>query len=187
MEMPISALRADLGSLTDEPQLIERAKHDRALFAVLYRRHYPAIAGYLFRRTGDTHATEDLVADVFLIALRKLPKYRHRGVPLRAWLFRIATHETNRWARRQRRTASIRESLATSAGETAPDRGIELSRTQQALLLLPPKQQAVIALHYLEGMPIEEVAEVVGCRVGTVKSRLSRGRDALRDKLTNRR
>lgn len=186
MEMPISALRAEVGSLPDEPDLVERAKHDRELFAVLYRRHYPAIAGYLYRRTGDPHATEDLVADVFLAALRKLPGYRHRGVPLRAWLFRIATNAANRWARRNRRMARFEESSAVTSDESS-GRAIEQDRAQEAMLRLAPKHQAVVALHHLEGMSIEEVAEVVGCRVGTVKSRLSRARDAMRAALTNRR
>jgi RNA polymerase sigma-70 factor (ECF subfamily) len=56
-----------------------------------------------------------------------------------------------------------------------------LDQARRALLALPPKYQSVLALHYLEGMSVEEVALAVGCRMGTVKSRLSRGRQALRD------
>ncbi len=70
--------------------LIEQAKHDPAAFSALYRQYYPVVSDYVFRRTGDRHATEDLVADVFVIVMRSLPGYRHRGVPLRFWLLRIA-------------------------------------------------------------------------------------------------
>jgi RNA polymerase sigma-70 factor (ECF subfamily) len=52
-----------------------------------------------------------------------------------------------------------------------------------ALLALAPKHQAVLALHYLEGLAIKDVAAILGCRVGTVKSRLARARDALRARL----
>ena len=53
--------------------------------------------------------------------------------------------------------------------------------------MLPPKYQAVLSLHYLEGLAVKEVAAVLGCRMGTVKSRLSRGRQALRERLNGRR
>jgi RNA polymerase sigma-70 factor (ECF subfamily) len=171
--------------------LIERAKRDRAAFAVLYRRHYDAIAGHVFRRVGDVHAAEDLVAEVFLTAMRYLPRYRQRGVPFRSWLYRIATNKVNRWARRHRRLVlksldadqERRSSGPAPAGEGETDG--ELAR--RALLSLPPKHQAVLTLHYLEGLRVNEVAAVIECRVGTVKSRLSRARKALREQLERRR
>jgi RNA polymerase sigma factor (sigma-70 family) len=175
----------------DERALIERARYDRDAFAVLYRRHVHDLATHVYRRTGDVHATEDLVADVFLAALRALPRYRYRGVPLRYWLLRIATNAVNRWARRQRHGANA--ILRTEQLENLPAKpddshgDIDPERAQHALLALSPKFQAVLSLHYFEGLSVAEVAAVVGCRVGTVKSRLARARDALRDKLNGRR
>ena len=90
-------------SLEQERDLIERAKRDPEQFGALYQRFCPMLLNYVHRRTGDVHATEDLVADVFVIAMRSLPGYRYRGIPLRSWLLRIATNTVNRWARRQRR------------------------------------------------------------------------------------
>lgn len=95
-------MQAEQACLDDERQLIESAKRDRHAFAQLYRLHYPAVARYVHRRVGDPHLVEDLVADVFLNAMNALPRYRHRGVPVRAWFFRIAGNVVNRWARRQR-------------------------------------------------------------------------------------
>ena len=90
------------GAATEhECDLIERAKRDPDAFAALYQRHLPMLLDHVFRRTGDVHATEDLVADAFLIVLRSLSAYRYRGVPLRFWLLRIATNVVNRWARQQ--------------------------------------------------------------------------------------
>ncbi len=175
----------------DERALVERAQRDREAFAVLYRRHYAALATHVYRRTGDRHATEDLVSDVFLTALRSLSRYRYRGVPLRFWLFRIATNVVNRWARRQRRGASA--SLEAHRLEPACPRSVsrdgeaDVERAQGALLALPPRFQAVLSLHYLEGLAVRDVAAVLGCREGTVKSRLARARDALREKLNGRR
>ncbi len=182
---------ADWTSVEHERDLIERAKRDRQAFAELYRQHYRALSNYVFRRTGDAHATEDLVADVFLIVLRTLPRYRYRGVPLRFWLLRIATNAVNRWVRRRARrdtevldTDGLPDPKANPAGA---DGQIDQERARIALLSLKPKHQAVLSLHYLEGLAVKEVSAVIGCRVGTVKSRLARARDALRQKLESRR
>ncbi len=177
------------GARDDEQDLIERAKRDRDAFGALYGQHYPMLANYLYRRTGDVHATEDLVADVFLIALRSLPGYRYRGVPLRFWLLRIATNAVNRWARRQRRRAliSLEGDHPTEAAVSCSTDGVGDQRAQRALLSLPPRFQAVLSLHHVEGLSVKETATIVGCREGTVRSRLARARDALREKLNGRR
>ena len=153
-------IEADWSPTDDEGQLVERARHDREAFTILYRRHFRLLSDHVYRRTGDAHATEDIVSDVFLTALRTLPRFRYRGVPVRFWLLRIATNAVNHWARRRRRHPAV----------TLPS--------------LSPKYQAVLSLHYFEGLTVKEVAAVIGCRVGTVKSRLARAREALRAKLT---
>lgn len=192
MELQLTANEADLPAWGEgERELVERAKQEREAFALLYRRHCAAVAGYIFRRLGDPHLTEDLVSDVFMTALKYLPRYRDRGLPIRAWFFRIATNRVNRFVRRERRRFSrnleeaAAATLAADHSETGGSAGDHRDgeRARLALLTLPPKYQAVIALHYLEGLNIEEVARTIGCRVGTVKSRLSRGREALRQKL----
>jgi RNA polymerase sigma-70 factor (ECF subfamily) len=172
----------------EELRLIERARTDRAAFAVLYRGHYAAIGGYLYRRTGDVHATEDLIADTFLSALKALPRYRSGGVPFRAWLYRIATNAANGWARRRRRRPEA--PLSAAVGAAAPpgtDSRDDVEALERALRRLAPRFQAVVTLHYVEGLALEEVAAVLGCRLGTVKSRLYRAREALRRALTERR
>ncbi len=171
-----------------ECSLIDRAKRDPRAFAELYRRHYRAMAGYVYRRIGDVHTTEDLVAETFVTAMRALPRYRHRGAPIRAWFYRIATNTVNRWVRRDRHR-SVRGLDECSPSDTSVTTSVtnepaNLEHARTALLSLKPKHQAVLALYYLEQMSVDEVAAVVGCRVGTVKSRLSRARDALRDRLT---
>lgn len=193
MELQICASVPDPAELDGEQELVERAKRDSQAFALLYRRYYPVIAGYVYRRVGDRHTTEDLVAEVFLTALRYLPRYRHRGAPVRAWFYRIATNAVNRWARRQGRSPlrnppwADEGVLAGAAAQRNPDTDERAERARQALLALPPKYQTVLTLHYLERMSVEEVAQALGCRVGTVKSRLWRGREALRQKLLQRR
>jgi RNA polymerase sigma-70 factor (ECF subfamily) len=191
MRIPMTASETSASEAGGEAELVARARRDRAAFAELYRSHYPTVARYVHRRTGSVHATEDLVSEVFLTALRTLPRYRYRGVPLRFWLLRIATNAVNRWARRARRdpAVSLQASHLEAGGVAVSSAhgGIDEEWARRALLSLPPKFQTVLSLHYFEGLAIREMAAVIGCREGTVKSRLARARDALRAKLNGRR
>lgn len=188
MDAGLSTLDPTGDPRRDEASLIERARHDAGAFAVLYRLHYLAVVGYLFRRTGDAHAAEDLAADTFLAAMRALPRYQVTEVPLRMWLLRIATNSANRWARQRRRMNLVRVVPgAASALVTAADhRRAATEEAQAALLTLSPLHQTVLSLHYLESLSLEEVAAVLGCRTGTVKSRLARGRAAMKAELERR-
>jgi RNA polymerase sigma-70 factor (ECF subfamily) len=166
---------------TPEADIIARARRDPDAFARLYERHHPAIYRYLCRRTGDAHEAEDLAGEVFLAAMQGVDRYRDTGAGVRAWLYGVATNKANRWARDWRRRRHRPMPAELSGGvETAPD---DADLAQRALLTLSPRLQAVIALHYLEGLRVEEVAAAIGRPVGTVKSRLKRGRDAMRREL----
>lgn len=173
---------APVGS--DEAALVARARTDADAFAALYRRHCPAIARYVRRRVGDEHAAADLVAETFLAALEGLARYRWRGLPFRAWLYRLASTRVNRWARRAGRAVALVEEPST--GERVPGglaADLAAERARAALLGLPARTQTALALHYLEGLSVEEIAAVQGCRPGTVKARLSRGRARMRRRL----
>lgn len=151
-------------------------------FAEIYLAHYRGVAGLIYRRTGDAHLTEDLTADVFLAAYRSMDRFRDTGIPLRAWLWRIATNRVNRWARRRTGMAAILERLShvRSTGSGSP---ADYSAAMSAFLRLRPSEQDVLSLHHIEGLGIEEVALILDIPPGTVKSRLSRAREALRVRL----
>ncbi|MEM7200713.1 MAG: RNA polymerase sigma factor [Planctomycetota bacterium] len=169
---------------SEEASLIAAAQRDPRAFAALYRAYYGVIAAYARRRIRDPHVADDVVAEVFMEALRHLPRYRHRGLPFRAWLYRIATTRLHRWARRERRrpTAPLAAEPAATDASSA-----EADAVRAALVDLPPRWQSVLSLHYLEGLSVAEVAAVLGLRAGTVKSRLHRGRAALAARLRQER
>ncbi len=159
--------------------LLERARHDPVEFGRLYRMHYRAIAGYLLRRTGSAEVAEDLAGETFLHAWRAMPRYRDRGRPFRAWLIAIASNEANRWSRKRKRNHAALESEPEARPATASGESV----AQRALLSLAEAHQTVLVLHHVEGMSIEEIARALGCREGTVKSRLARARAAMRRSL----
>lgn len=178
---------ADDGSSADDHEsvLIERSRADAQAFAVLYRTHYRAVAGCIYRRTGDVHVTEDLAADTFISAYRAIGSYRIGRVPIRFWFLRIATNVVNRWSRAQRRVARHREdtAVAVPARANPPSQSEIAQSVREGVAMLAPAHQAVLSLHYFESLSIEEIAAVLCCRVGTVKSRLSRARESLKEAL----
>ncbi len=142
----------------------------------------PRLRRYARALTRDITTADDLVQDCLTRALGKLHLWQ-QGTDLRAWLFTILHNQYVNQVRR-----AVREGAAVGLSETeplltcAPHQGkrLELRDLDRALAKLPEEQRSVILLVGLEGMRYEEVAEVLDVPIGTVRSRLSRGRDALR-------
>ena len=93
--MPIGPLAFDPaaeGAAQRDPDFsaVSSAQHDRATFAVLYRRYLDAVYSYAFYQLGDHHDAEDVTARTFMAALRGIGSFRNEGASFRAWLFRIA-------------------------------------------------------------------------------------------------
>jgi len=81
-----------LASQADEKALVEAAQHDPSRFAELYELHFERVYAYIARRVGERSAAEELTAHVFHQALSNLNKFKWRGAPFAAWLFRIAAN-----------------------------------------------------------------------------------------------
>lgn len=171
-----------------ERSLIESAKNDPAALAELYRQHYAAIASYIHRRVLDEHEAEDIVSEVFLSMVTYLHRYRWCGKPFRIWLYRLATSQLSRWARRRRRWAldELKAETVVDAPTLESGRELDCEMVHLVLLTLPLRLQTVMSLHYLEGMKIMEIAEVVCRSPGTVKSRVSEGRKLMCERLKKR-
>ena len=153
----------------------------------MYRQHYSAIAGYVHRRVSDRDEADDIVSDVFLEMVRGIKRYRHRGIPFRIWLYRLATAQLSRWARRRHRWA-MKQLRETADNQTSDELERRLDRETMDVVLssLPHRLQTTIVLHYVEGMSVADVARVTECPTGTVKSRLSEGRSLMRERLNKR-
>lgn len=153
-------------------------------FAEAYERYYDHVAGYVYRRVRCRHTCEDIVSDVFMSAYRGMARGRRTKAPVRLWLLRIATNRVHRWIK-QTRASRFSQENAVREAETTVERDHE--DVHEALSALPAKWQAVLALYYLEGLSVPQVAQVLGCRSGTVKSRLSRARSAMLAEIDRRR
>jgi RNA polymerase sigma-70 factor, ECF subfamily len=142
----------------------------------------PRLRRYARALARDVAAADDLVQDCLARALGKLHLWQD-GTDLRAWLFTILHNQNVNEVRR-----SVREGVAVAVEDVAPvltmapraGATLQLRDLDRALQLLPEEQRQVILLVGLEGMRYEEVAAVLDIPIGTVRSRLSRGREMLR-------
>lgn len=180
-----------------EAALIERcAAGDETAYAELVAEHQRMVVQLAMNLLGDHDEALDLSQEVFLRVFRTIGRFRGQSA-LRTWIYRIAVNQArNRhrfWRRRHRADqVSLDQHVEAhgellSGGETGPDRVLaqkELaSRLQRALDGLPFDQRTAIILREVDGLSYEEIAFSLGVAVGTVKSRLTRARQALRQEL----
>ena len=125
---------------------------------------------------GDVHGAEDAVQDTFLRYLEKRPEFKDETHE-KAWLLKVTANLCKSALRAKKRHPAV-ELLDVYP---APDG--ETGELVEAVMALPANQRAAIHLHYYEGYSTEEIAAILGQRPGTVRSHLSRGREALRQKL----
>jgi len=163
-----------------ERLLVVRAQAgDPVAFAELVERFSPRLRYFLRKLIGGDGA-EDALQDVWLDVFRQLSRLNDPQA-LVAWLYRIARDRAFGRLRKSRRAEPLDEA---SAIDDAADEGEfsaeDAARIHAALDRLPPEQREVLVLRFLEDLSYEQIASVVGCQLGTVRSRIHYGKQALR-------
>lgn len=175
------------GAGRDEGMLIRAAQADPAAFGVLYQRYLGPVYWYLRARTNSTEDADDLTQQVFLQALAALPRYRERGVPFAAWLFRIARNVATTFRYRQRRTVSwqavpyVRTPCADQDPEAQALRHETLGQLGDLLAALDPEKRELLTLRFAAELTAREIAAVVGKSEAAVKKQLARTLQALKE------
>jgi RNA polymerase sigma-70 factor (ECF subfamily) len=157
----------------------------------LYDRYRSQVYHTALAITHDQPAAEDILQECFL----RVHKYAHKinvNLPLAPWLYRVTVNLSYTWARKRKRFTLLSESFASHLGdplanppEVFAERMELRQRIQDAIDALPFNQRVVIVLYYLNGLSLKEIAEIVRCPVGTVKSRLFHARSNLRKQITH--
>ena len=151
-------------------------------FHNLIEHEIPRLRRYARALTRNPDRADDLVQETLLRAIRKSHLWQP-GTDIRAWLFTIMhNHHVNmvRSVMRQDAMLDIEDMSSSLVAASDPTASRQLRELERALACLPDEQREVILLVGLEEMSYQEAAQVLGVPVGTVRSRLSRGRDALR-------
>ena len=168
----------------DDGELMARVRSgDEDAFVTIVERHQDALVNYLARLTGSREKGEEYAQEAFFRLYRAAGRFREDGrvAPL---LFRIAINCVRSDARRARLWRALLPVL--SRGVEAPEpgdpavRGELRARVQDALARLPPRYREAVLLRDIEEWSYAEIAQALGCREGTLKSRIGRGRELLR-------
>lgn len=169
----------------DEQELISHVKEgDEAAFAMLMSLYKDRIVNYLYQFTGDYQKAVELSQETFLRVYFKAGKYKPIA-PLSSWIYAIASNLAKTEVKKRRKMATVSlEDLPNSfsAGtysEDPPDPGL-IRNLREALDALHPRYRVPVVLKDMEGFSQEEIARIIKRPVGTVKARISRGREYLK-------
>ena len=184
------------GGLSDGEILSEVAGGDVEAYGKLVHRYRGRLYNFVFRFVGDLETAEDIVQETFLRAFRKRTEYKAIA-NFSTWLFTIAGNLAKSELRRRKRWRlfSVDRDEESDTGLDLPDESFrpdtvtESSITdvqiQRAIDTLSDNYRQVVLLRDVDGLSYQEVSEIVNCPVGTVKSRVSRARMKLQQKLRN--
>jgi RNA polymerase sigma-70 factor (ECF subfamily) len=154
---------------------------DEAAFAELVERYQPRLRYYLRKMIRDVQAVEDTLQDVWLAVFQGVAGLADLGA-FRAWLYRIARDRAAHQLRRRRPPCQFLDTVdpVDERAEEAHFAAADVERIHAGLDALAAEHREVLVLRYLETMTYEEIARVVGCPAGTVRSRLHYAKRALR-------
>ena len=160
---------------TDVELLRQVASGDASAFDELYVLYGTVVFNYLLRLVNETPIAEELLQEVFLAVWQGANRFRAEA-KVKTWLLRIAHHKAVSWLRRHRPASSLDE--ATDVAEDTPiddtlARAWQADRVRAALTELSPKHRAVVELAFVHDLPYAEIAKIMDCPVGTIKSRMS--------------
>ena len=182
------------GQERDDVLLRHAAKGDEEAFTLLYRRHQASLYRFALRMNGSAWAAEEIVQDVFMTLMREPKKFDATRGALGAYLFGIARNRVMKYGERAPREVSLEEKHEDGSGRgmvlqdaftpaTWAEQKERLEQVRAAVLELPAEFRETVVLCELEELSYEEAAQLIGCPVGTIRSRLHRGRALLLAKL----
>jgi RNA polymerase sigma-70 factor (ECF subfamily) len=178
----------------DDVLLRRAARGDEESFTLLYRRHQAAMYRFALRMTGNNWAAEEIVQDVFMTLMRQPKKYDATRGTIGAYLYGIARNRVLKHLERLPREVALEEKNEDGTGSgivlmdsatpaTWAEKRERVEQIRAAVLELPAEFREAVVLCELEEMSYEEAAAMAGCPIGTIRSRLHRGRALLLAKL----
>jgi RNA polymerase sigma-70 factor (ECF subfamily) len=172
----------------NEREIVIKAKKDIREFDRLYTKYYPRINSFVYHRVPNEAERNDIVSNIFNKAMRKLGTFRFldsRKSSFSSWLYRIAISEINQYFRNRQRQDRIVGMVRHNETPNTEDFSYEFSYKQvkKAMQNLSENDQNIIALRFFEKLKHQEIAEILNKKEGTVKVRLHRALNRLRQNL----
>ena len=163
----------------------DRERQGAAALADLFETHYERVARYVAVRIGNPEHAEELAADVFVRALERIDTFQWRGIPMQAWLFRIAHNLAVDYLRRssRRKTLPLDEAASVATADDPETETVQILQREElleAMDSLTPAQREVVSLRFFGGLTSAEVAQIVKRTNGAVRELQSSALKALR-------
>jgi len=168
--------------IRDELLVLQCQQGNGHAFTELVNRWQDRLLRHACRLTRDGHVALDIVQETWIAIIKGLP-HLDDAAAFPTWAFRIMTNKCSDWIRKQQRRRRLEKQLARAtmnSGSAAPGTTGGSDSLKQAMDALPRDQRAAVALHYLEGFMLAEIAEIESVPEGTIKSRLYHARNFLR-------
>ena len=185
--------------IADKSLIQAHISGDPDAFARIVRQYGPQLLGYINKINGCAHSSEDVFQETFKRVHEK--SHTFKGERLKPWIYRIATNIVFDRARRKKRLKFVSLNISSEDGKAEAVAMIQANpdsdpkhqilkkerahKVRQALETLPQRQKAALVLSYYQQLSYTEVADVMGCSVGTVKTQVFRALRALAGKLPN--
>ncbi len=164
---------------SDDELIRRHLSGDRSAFGLLVERHQRRVYNLTYRMLGRPEDAHDATQDAFVTCMQKLSGFRGTSA-FTTWLHRVTLNICYDTLRKRAREIPVEEQdeQTVAPGDLAADSAAAVD-VQRALLAVPEEFRTVLVMHDVQGVPYEEIAEALGAPIGTVKSRLHRGRVAL--------
>lgn len=158
--------------LLKELHIVECAKKDPKAFGVLYERYYHEIFVFINKKTDDLNVSGDITSQVFYKALSNIKKYKYKGVPFSAWLYRIASNETNLFFRKYSSQRAINIETAgveriVELFESKEER--DIGPVIEAIAQLKPQEVEMIELRFFEKLSFRDIAYILNTTENNAK------------------
>lgn len=168
-------------AIEEEWELVQAAQKNPARFGVLYDRYYEQIFRFIYKRTAEEELTADLCSQVFFKAMQNLKKYKFKGVPFSAWLYRIASNEVNQFFRsnQKKRVVSLEDKHIHHLKDEFGIEDKKMLETHLALLqdviqLLKPAEVEILELRFFEQRPFKEIGDILDITENNAKVKVYR-------------
>ncbi len=167
MEHSKSIYHQSENEIQREEKILRQAIHNPEAFAEIYEKYYLMIFKFVLQRVENEHRASEIVSDVFAKAIFNLKKYKFKGTPFSAWLYRVAYNEVITTFRKQKkvRTVNIPDSawsLFKNEDEDSNDNTVSISKLKDSLKKLKPHEVTLIEMRFFEDRAFKEIGEILG-------------------------
>ena len=156
-----------------ERDAISDREYNETVLSGLYEEYYDKLARYAYLRIGTRADAEDLAGEVFLRALKSLKSYKDQGIPMGAWLFKIAHNLVVDYLRKKKKRKTIPiEDVQIESGVnpiTTVEKKFEMERVQKAMEQLTQQQKEVLSLRFFTGLTSGETAKLLNKNDGAIR------------------